>query len=409
MTAGSSHDVLIAGGGIGGLAAALRIAGRGFRVAVHERGGEPPEAGAGIQLGPNVTRILAGSGLLEPVAAVACKPLAIRVRDGLSGGKLARIALGERAEARYGAPYLVIHRGGLHRILHEAAVRHPRIDIEHGWDALTFEQNEAGVVLKAGDGRQAPGRVLIGADGLRSRVREKLLGSEPPSPSGHIAWRALIRMDDVPDEFRAMETGLWIGPDGHVVAYPVHAGAMLNIVAITPGRTDARGWSAEGGPAVLQNALKGWNRRVRRIVAVAREWRFWPLYDRPPSRHWGRGNVTLLGDAAHPVLPFLAQGGAMAIEDAAVIADCLAADLRAPERALARYEDLRRDRTARVRSASRENAGIFHLDGGMRRARNTVLRVTNVFAPSRLLARYDWLYGYDAMAAVGDRPEVLTD
>ena len=409
MTANSSHDVLIAGGGIGGLAAALCIAGRGFRVAVFERSSEPLEVGAGIQLGPNVTRILAGLGLLEPVSAVACRPQAIRIRDGLSGGKLARIPLGDRAEARYGAPYLVIHRGSLHRILHEAAVNHPRIDIEHNWDASAFEQADSGVVLKAGDGRQTSGRVLIGADGLRSRVREKLLGSEPLSPSGHIAWRALIRMDDVPSEFRSIETGLWIGPDGHVVTYPVHAGAMFNIVAITPGETDAKGWSAEGDPAVLEAALKGWNKRVRGLVELAREWRFWPLYDRPPSHHWGRGNVTLLGDAAHPMLPFLAQGGAMAIEDAVVIADCLAADLRAPERALARYEDLRRERMARVQAASRENAEIFHHDGGMRRARNTALRVANIFAPSRLLARYDWLYGYDALTAVGERPEVLTN
>ncbi len=408
MTANSSHDVLIAGGGIGGLAAALCIAARGFRVAVFERNSEPLEVGAGIQLGPNVTRVLAQIGLLEPVAAVACRPLSIRVRDGLSGGKLARIPLGDRAEARYGAPYLVIHRGSLHRILHDAATRHPRIDITHSWDASAFEQNGAGVILKAGDGRQVSGRVLIGADGLRSRMREKLLGNEPPSPSGHVAWRSLVRAEYVPDEFRANETGLWIGPDGHVVTYPVHAGAMLNIVAITPGQTEARGWSAEGDASVLKDALNGWHRRVRGLIDIPDEWRFWPVLDRPPAHHWGQGNVTLLGDAAHPMLPFLAQGGAMAIEDALVIADCLAADLRSPERALARYEDLRRDRTARVQAASRENAQVFHLDGGMRRARNTVLRFAGLFAPSRLLARYDWLYGYDATAAVGERPEVLT-
>ena len=404
----ANHDVVIAGAGIGGLAAALCIARRGFRVAVQERSDVPLEAGAGIQLGPNVTRILGGMGLLEAVTETASRPEAIRIRDGMTGRNLAAIPLGQKAEVRYGAPYLVVHRGDLHRILHNAAASHPRIDVTHGWEAIDFEQSETGIVLTERGGRHVEGRVLIGADGLRSRIRHKVLKDGAGMPSGHIAWRTLIPINQAPEKLRRAETGLWIAPEGHVVHYPVRADTMLNIVAIVPGETDARGWSADGDPAVLLNALRNWAAPVIDLVGRAAEWRYWPLFDRPPSHNWGQGQVTLLGDAAHPMLPFLAQGGAMAIEDAAVLADCLAADLNLPERALTRYEDLRRDRTAKVQAASRENARTFHLDGGMRRARNLVLRLANLFAPTKPLERYDWLYGYDATKAVDAKPRILT-
>jgi salicylate hydroxylase len=396
----SRYDVVIAGAGIGGLAAADCLAARGFRVMVLERATTPLETGAGIQLGPNVTRILDRMGLGPAIAATACSPDGISIRDGQTGRHLATVPLGTRAARRYGAPYLVIHRADLHRTLYEAASARPRVDIRHDCELSGFTDTGKGVEIAASGGARFEARVLLGADGLHSQVRQRLLRDGPARPTGHVAWRTLVPMAGLPAPFAANESGLWIAPGGHVVHYPVRAGDMLNLVAIVPGQSPSRSWSQQGDPDALYRVFAHWTPAVVDLLHRAPEWRFWPLYDRPPGRAWGSGRVTLMGDAAHPMLPFLAQGGAMAIEDAWVFAACLAADLKAPEQALARYEDLRSDRAARVQQASRGNARTFHLDGGMRVARNMVLRLADRLAPSRPLARYDWLYGHDAMTGL---------
>jgi salicylate hydroxylase len=397
----SRYDVAIAGAGIGGLAAAVCLAARGFRVLILERATTPLETGAGIQLGPNVTRILDRMGLGPAIAETACNPDGIAVRDGLTGRLLATVPLGVRAARRYGAPYLVIHRADLHRILYDAAASRPRVEIVHDTEVSGFTDTGKAVEIAASGGASFEARILLGADGLHSQVRQRLLRDGAARPTGHVAWRTLVPMAGLPAPFAANRSGLWIAPGGHIVHYPVRAGAMLNLVAIVPGRSASPSWSQQGNPEALYAIFADWAPPVVDLLRRAPEWRFWPLYDRPPGRDWGRGRVTLMGDAAHPMLPFLAQGGAMAIEDAWVFAACLAADLQTPEQALARYEDLRRDRAARVQAASRDNARTFHLDGGMRVARNLVLRLADRLAPSRPLARYDWLYGHDATDGLG--------
>ncbi len=389
------YDVIIAGAGIGGLCASFCLSRKGFRVLVLERGDTPLEVGAGIQLGPNATRVLRDLEILDHLLPHAVSPDAIAVRDGLTGRRLARIPLSEYALRRYGAPYLVIHRADLHRTLYGLVEAQSRTEILHGADVRNFTEAPEHVDVHLADGSTHSGRILIGADGLRSAVRRKLLNDGPGTPTGEIAWRSLVPMEAVEGNFAHTETGLWIAPGGHVVHYPVRARKALNIVAISTGETEERGWSAEGDPEDLKARFSAWAPQVRELLERAEEWRFWPLFDRPPSHHWGRHRITLLGDAAHPMLPYLAQGGAMAIEDAHVLAGCLADNLASPESALETYEIKRRDRTARVQAASRENARTFHADGGYRFARNTVLGLLDRIAPGRALARYDWLYGHD--------------
>lgn len=390
------YDVVIAGAGIGGLAAACFLLKRGFRVGLLERAGTPLEVGAGIQLGPNATRLLEEVGLLDRLRDTAVEPDAIAVRDGLTGRRLARIPLGSFARRRYGAPYLVIHRGDLHRTLADAVAAHPRADIRYESDVTRFDEAGDGVTVETGRGATVRGGVLIGADGLRSAVRRQLLRDGNGTAFGEIAWRTLVPRHRFDQRFAGNETGLWIGPGGHVVHYPVRAGAAVNIVAITRGRLDVRGWSAEGDPDELRAKFVDWSRPLQDILACGQDWRYWPLFDRSPGQHWGSGRVSLLGDAAHPMLPYLAQGGAMAIEDACVLSSCLANYLSDPVRALETYEDLRRERTARVQNAARDNARTFHADGGFRLARNAVLGLLDRFSPGRALTRYDWLYGFDA-------------
>ncbi len=395
---GSLYDVIIAGAGIGGLCAAYCLSRKGFRVLVLERGNTPLEVGAGIQLGPNATRVLRDLGILDPLLSHAVSPDAIAVRDGLTGKNLARIPLSEYALKRYGAPYLVVHRADLHRTLYGLVASQSRSEILHGADVRGFTETGEQVDAELADGSAHSGRILIGADGLRSVIRRTLHNDGSGNATGEIAWRSLVPMEAVEGTFAHSETGLWIAPGGHVVHYPVRARKALNIVAISTGETEERGWSAQGDPEELKARFSAWAPQVRSLLERADDWRIWPLFDRAPSHHWGRGRVTLLGDAAHPMLPYLAQGGAMAIEDAYVLADCLAENLSSPEAALEAYEDKRRDRTARVQAASRENARTFHADGGFRFARNTALGLLGRIAPGRALTRYDWLYGYDATA-----------
>ena len=379
MTRSSESDVplVIAGAGIGGLTAALALAGIGIQTAVLEQAEHIAEIGAGIQLSPNASRILHRLGL-GPRLAAAVRPEAISIRRA-DGAPLARIPLGAAAEARYGAPYLVMHRGELQTALlgavHETGIA-PRLGIR----VEDFAEEPRGLAVRTADGREFRARALVGADGVRSRLRLRL-GGRPPRFTGRIAWRATIA-----GAASECVTGLWLGARAHLVHYPL-SGNRINLVAVTEGPDPGATWSAPGEPIALKRRFAAWAREARDLVAAAETWRIWPLYDGAPAA--GAGRVTLLGDAAHPMLPFLAQGGAMAIEDAAVLAAMLArtSDVAA---AFRRYEAARGPRTARVLKAARRNARVFHLSGLPALARDMALRL----AGERMLAGYDWLYGW---------------
>jgi salicylate hydroxylase len=405
----SSRNVIIAGAGIGGLSAALMLAQSGFRVTLVEQAQRLTETGAGIQLSPNATRILIALGLGERLRADVFVPNAIAIKKA-SGGQLARIPLGEFAEQRYGAPYWSIHRGDLQAALVEAVRANPDIALKLGTRFEDFVTHANGITVACRRGTEPAdeqGLALIGADGLWSELRKRL-GQRAPEFRHRTAWRALLPAGSVEAEFRTPEVQLWLGRNAHLVHYPVKGGALINIVAIVNDRWAEPGWSAEGARDEILAHFSpwSWSQPVLEFLALPERWLKWALYDLSPLSAWGDGPVTLLGDAAHAMLPFLAQGGAMAIEDAAVLADAMAQTPDDPAVAMRRYERARRRRTARVQQAARSNGRTYHLSAAEALLRNLALRVGG---GKLLLRRYDWLYDWRSppprSAGISDQPQ----
>jgi salicylate hydroxylase len=323
-------------------------------------------------------------------------PEAVAIKTA-SGGSLARIPLGADAERRYGAPYWAIHRADLQAALLDAVRANPNITVRLGIRVEDFAPHIQGMSVACRQGIatvEEHGIALIGADGLWSALRTRL-GNAAPAFRQRTAWRALVPVEEVDDEFRAPDVQLWLGKNAHVVHYPVRGGTLINVVAIVNDTWAEPGWSTEGARKELLAHFSQWNWAlpVREFLAVPDRWLKWALYDLPPLHSWGGGAVTLLGDAAHPTLPFLAQGAALAIEDAAVLADKMALRPDDLARAMRRYERSRRRRTARVQRAARSNGRIYHLAAGEALARDLFLR----FAGGKmLLRRYNWLYDWRA-------------
>lgn len=392
----TSRNIIVAGAGIGGLSAALMLARSGFRVTLLEQAARLEEAGAGVQLSPNATRILIELGLGERLKADAFTPAAVSIKSASGGGELARLALGDWAERRYGAPYWCIHRGDLQAALLEAVRASPDIVLRLGRRTEDFVVHAHGVSVACREASSSTadeqGIALIGADGLWSGLRARLGHRARPQFQQRTAWRTLLPADKVEPEFRSDDVQLWLGKDAHLVHYPVKGGKLINVVAIVTDQWSEPGWSAEGDVVELLDHFSRWTWAdpVREFLAVPERWLKWALYDLPPIRQWGDGPVTLLGDAAHPMLPFLAQGAAMAIEDAAVLADRLARAPDDPAHAMRRYERARRRRTARVQRAARSNGRTYHLAGAEALARNLFLRM----AGGLVLRRYNWLYAW---------------
>ena len=392
------QHAVIAGAGIGGLAAAVALSRAGWRVSVLERARALEEAGAGIQLAPNATGVLNELGLLDLVMQVATTPEHLRIRRASDGLELARFPLGVIAEARWGAPYAVIHRADLQRVLLERCAEDPAITVETGAVVTGFADHAQGIevaVQQGGATRRIPGDLLIGADGLRSTIRGLMgLGkTDAPIWSGRTAWRALVPLDQAPEEARKLETTLWLGPKAHLVHYPLREGSLINIVAIT--EDDWRGeeakdlWTISGEPADVAPRFSSWHGDARKLVRAASGWKRWPLFDRQPIRRWTHGRVTLLGDAAHPTLPYLAQGAAMSIEDGAVLARALAMRDSIPE-ALQLYQRNRIDRTAKIVTQSTANRALFHLP--------SVQAMRDAFAKrNEGEDRNAWLYSYNPL------------
>ena len=314
-------QVAVAGAGLGGLTAALALAARRIDVVVCEREPALREAGAGVQLGPNAVRVLDGLGLGGALRACAFAPRAAEVRDGPSGRLLLRTPLGEAAERRWGAPYLQLHRADLQALLVDAARGCPGVELRLG--AAAVAADPAGR-LRLADGTELAADAVIAADGLRSACAASLWGAEAPRFTGWTAWRAVVPVAAVRAEIPPV-AAVWTGPGRHLVHYPIRGGREVNVVAVTAARRwREESWTAAGDPAELAAAFAGWSPPVSALLgAVAQTWR-WALFDRPARPRWSEGRATLLGDAAHPMLPFLAQGAAMAVEDAVVLAEALA-------------------------------------------------------------------------------------
>ena len=396
--------ILIAGGGIGGLAAALATAQAGHSVQLFERAPAFAEVGAGVQLGPNVTRILHGWGLAESLKAVAAFPDFLQVRSAQSGATLGRLSLGDAALQRYGSPYVTIHRADLHGVLLDAVLKRPQVNLNLNAEVASFSQSDDGVTLqikrKPGDkpnsdpGSDLLGEMLVGADGGWSHVRRRLLNDGTPTATGHLAYRAMVRQSDLPEAMRSQHVTAWLGPKLHVVQYPVRGGDWLNVVAIIHGKVEGTldNWDHSANSAYLKVALTGMAAPLRDLINAIEAWRLWPLSIRPPmrsARQHAVGRVALLGDAAHPMLPYLAQGAGMAIEDAAALSSSLrggkAVDVAAQLHA---YAQTRWQRNARVQARAIRNGQIFHATGVVAAGRDVSLKLLG-----EKLLDMPWLYG----------------
>ena len=389
-------EVLIAGGGIGGLTAALCLAQQGCRVSVFEQG-EFAEAGAGIQLSPNCTRVLHHIGLADALRAKAFLPEGTQFRHWRRGHVITESALGDSVVSRFGFPYYHIHRGDLLQVLLEAANRSRHITLFAHAPVCAIEQHKTNVRVLVNQ-QNFDGDLLVGADGIHSFVQAELWGPTSPRFTGNIAWRALVPADALPEGLVRPMSTVWWGPGKHFVHYYVRRGQLVNCVCVVEKRGwEVESWTQRGEFAELQADFAGWHDDIQQLLKhMDKDSLYkWALYDRDPMSNWGKGRVTLLGDACHPTLPFMAQGAAMAIEDAAVLSSCLtspaAREIDVPT-ALRRYEGLRRDRTRSIQMGSRRNAKVFHLSGIQAWLRNRAARAAGRHT-------LDKLFQYNALAA----------
>ena len=381
--------VLIAGGGIGGFAAALALTRQGIPVHLIERASDFHEVGAGIQLGPNVFRMFELLGVSEQMSHWAVFPDNLIMRDALDGSEVTRIPAGEPLRRHFGYPYAVIHRADLHNVLIAAVKRSPLATLTTSSKVVSFEDRGDRVAVQTEAGQSYEGTALIGADGLWSAVRGQLLADGKPRVSGHIAYRGVIPTAKVPAHLQENNVVLWAGPKTHLVHYPLHRGEVYNLVVVFHSSRYEEGWDTYGDPGELHERFQGQHPKVREFLSMANEWKMWVLCDRDPVSQWTRGRVTLLGDAAHPMLQYLAQGGCMAIEDAVILAGKLVAAKGDVNGAFLAYQQERYLRTTRVQLTARMYGDIYHAADAVRDLRRQMLAGRT---PEQAYNGVAWLY-----------------
>jgi salicylate hydroxylase len=387
--------IVIAGAGIGGLTAALALSRKGASVVLCDAAPALREAGAGLQLSANACKALFSLGLEAPLREIGFAPVAAEVRRAYDEALLLYNPLGREAEERYGAPYLQVHRSDLQGLLLRAVEASPLVEIRLGARAVGARTEDGEALVDLESGEVLRGDVAVGADGVRSRVRDCLMGPEAPVFTGQVAWRGTVEADALPKGLIEPKAMVWTGAEKHFVHYYVSGGRLVNFIGVVERDWRKESWTEPGAPAELFADFEGWPDPVEAICRAVQAPFRWALYGRPSYRRWSFGRVTLLGDACHPMLPFLAQGAAMAIEDAVVLADRLHR-LSDPTLALSAYDAARISRTAKVQAWSRRNASLFHLPGPA---------AGFVFGAARLVdrargedagARLDWLYAHEA-------------
>ena len=389
--AGKDLPIIVAGGGIGGLAAAWALARKGRAVQVFEQAPEFGEVGAGIQLGPNVFKMFDYLGLTEAIDRTAVYPGNLIMRDALSGEEVIRVPVGSDAfRARFKFPYGVIHRADIHGAFLEACRKSPLVTLNASRKVVGYEDKGDRVAVKIDGGAELEGELLVGADGLWSSVRAQLVGDGKPRVSGHIAYRAVIPTPKVPAHLQQTDVVLWAGPKTHLVHYPLRRGEVYNLVVVFHSSRYEEGWDTYGDPEELRERFKGERPEVLEFLAMVNEWKMWVLCDREPIKGWSEGRVVLLGDAAHPMLQYLAQGACMATEDAVVLANKLDAANGDYASAFDAYEKERYLRTARVQLMARFYGEVYHAMDVKRDLRNSLLKNAS---PEGAINGAAWLYG----------------
>jgi len=392
MPKANGHDqpFLVAGGGIGGLVTAFALAHKGFPVRVFEQAPEFKELGAGIQLGPNIFRAIERIGLKVDMLDDAWIPPSLEMRDALTGEEITSIVLGEPFRKRFGQPYAVTHRADIHGVYLRACQGNNLVSLENNCKVEDFSDEGDIVSLRLDGGEEVRGRALIGCDGMWSRIRSKIIGDGAPRVSGHIAYRAVLRREQVPDDLWRPEVMLWAGPKTHFVHYPLRRGTLYNLVAVFHSDRYVEGWNTEGDPEELWKRFRGQRPEVLRLLERIETWRMWVLCDREPVKDWSKGRITLLGDAAHPMLQYLAQGACMASEDAVCLADKVAEMPNDIVGAFKAYEKQRYLRTGRVQIMARIYGEFYHASGVTAELRYQALHGRTA---AQAYDGMEWLYG----------------
>ena len=369
-----NYPILISGGGIGGLAAAMVLAQDGHAVTVLEQASAFGEIGAGIQLGPNIFRMFDYLGLTDAVNKVSFFPTGLSMNDVRTGEKVVRVPLGDMARATYGFPYGVIYRADLHQIFLNACKAKSSVTLRTSVKVNSFAQTTDGVTVTLESGETVHGSALIGADGMWSKIRELVVGDGKPRVSGHIAYRAVLKRDDVPTHLWSDDVVLWGGEKTHLVHYPLRRAELFNLVAVFHSSKYDEGWNSFGDPAELTDRFANACPQVKELLAKIETWKMWVLCDREPVKNWTDRRVTLLGDAAHPMLQYLAQGAGQAIEDAVVLREALRSTRGDIQKAFQKYQQARYLRTGRVQLTARLYGDIYHASGVQRELRNQMFQ-----------------------------------
>ena len=366
--------ILVAGGGIGGLAAAYVLAQDGHPVTVLEQSGAFGEIGAGIQLGPNIFKMFNYLGLTDAINRVAYFPPGMGMNDVRTGEKVVRVPLGDAARAAYGFPYGVIYRADLHQVFLEACKAQPNVTLRTHAKLESLDQTAGHIRVHLAGGETLEGAALIGADGLWSKVREAVVGDGKPRVSGHIAYRAVLKREDVPAHLWNDDVLLWGGEKTHLVTYPLRRGELFNLVAVFHSNKYDEGWNTFGDIAELNQRFADACPQVKELLGKIETWKMWVLCDREPVKNWSDGRVTLLGDAAHPMLQYLAQGAGQAIEDAVLLREALRFTQGDVAQAFQKYQQARYLRTGRVQLTARFYGDIYHAAGVQRELRNQMFQ-----------------------------------